>query len=233
MSKTLIITGGSRGIGLATIKHFIKQDWRIINISRTAAEIEKVINISMDLSSPAEIKSHADNFKELLEGASKVVVVHSAVFYERDSIDTLAFADMQKTFMLNVIAPTVLNQVLIPYMPAGSSIMFIGSTLSRKAVPSSASYTVSKHALMGLMKATCQDLREHNIRSNAVCPGLVDTQLLKDTMDEATQKYLLENQIIGGRLIAPEEIAEVIYFTSVTSCLNGVIINADLGQVAD
>lgn len=233
MKKILIITGGSRGVGLATIKRFLGAGWQAINISRSACALEGVANISMDLALPEQITDYAGKFKELLENVSEVAVVHNAAFYECDTVDSLVIADMQKTFTVNVVAPTALNQMLIPLLPAGSSIIFLGSTLSRKAVPGSASYTVSKHAVIGLMKATCQDLRDKQIRSCAICPGLVDTQLLQDTMDAETQKYLLENVIIGKRLIEPEEMADVIYFTATTPCLNGATINADLGQVAD
>jgi NADP-dependent 3-hydroxy acid dehydrogenase YdfG len=66
-----------------------------------------------------------------------------------------------------------------------------------------------------------------------VNPGLVDTKLLKDTMDEETQSFLLENIVLGGRLIEPFEIADVIYFCATTPCINGAVIDANLGQAAD
>jgi len=233
MTNILVITGGSRGIGAATIHRFMREGWQVINISRTSSEIANVTDINMDLLSANDIIQHAAKLQVALEHASQVALVHNAAFYERDCLDTLKITDLQKTLTVNVIAPVILNQLMIPFMPKGSSIVYLGSTLAKKAVPGNASYIISKHALIGLMRATCQDLSDMQIRSCCICPGLVDTKLLKDTMDNETLNFLLESKVIGKRLIEPEEIADVIYFCAITPCINGTTIDANLGQMAD
>ena len=115
-------------------------------------------------------------------------------------------------------------------MLPGSSIIYIGSTLAEKAVPNSVSYTVSKHAIKGLMKTTCQDLAGTDIQTCCINPGLVDTALLKNTMNKETLDNLLNNTIMGKRLIQPDEIAKIIYFCATTSALNGATIDANLGE---
>lgn len=233
MSKVLVITGGSRGIGEKTIERFTSAGWLAINVSRTPCKIAGVTNVNMDLSSVDDIKTQAAAIKTAIKGASNVCLVHNAAFYRPDSIPTLEITDYEHTLQINVISPLILNQQLIPLMPAESSIIYIGSTLAEKAVPNSASYTVSKHAVIGLMKATCQDLIKQKIRSCCINPGLVDTVLLKETMDQDTIDFLLKNVVIGGRLIEPKEIADVIYFCATTPVINGAVINANLGQVAE
>lgn len=233
MSKILVITGGSRGIGEKTIEKFLSAGWHAVNVSRSPCNLPGVTNISVDLSSDDDIKSKSSAVASALNGATTVCLVHNAAFYRPDSLDSLSLSVYEHTLQINIIAPVILNQQLIPLMPPESCIIYIGSTLGEKAVPNSASYTISKHAVIGLMKATCQDLIQKKIRSCCINPGLVDTVLLKETMDQATLDYLLKNVVIGGRLIEPKEIADVIYFCATTPVINGAVINANLGQVAD
>jgi NADP-dependent 3-hydroxy acid dehydrogenase YdfG len=233
MNNFLVITGGSRGIGEKTIAYFLQEGWKAINLSRTPCQLPGVDNIQVDLLEPEQIEEITSTLQSKLKGADNIALVHNAAFYKRDTIDALPIAQLQQTLMVNVVAAITLNQMVIPVMPPKSSIIYIGTTLAEKAVPGSASYTVSKHAIVGLMKATCQDLAGRQIRSCLVNPGLVDTQLLKDTMDKETLTFLLDTQVIGKRLIAPEEIAKVIYFCATNEVINGSIIRANLGQVSD
>lgn len=231
--KYLVLTGGSKGIGEKTIAYFMQHGWQAINISRSACKLPHVTNIKVDLSQVSTISNHADSLRHLLKNAETICLVHNAGHYERDSIETISIESLQRTLAVNVVAAVALNEIIIPLMKPNSSIIYIGSTLSEKAVPNAASYVVSKHAVVGLMRATCQDLKDKLIRSNCVCPGVVDTPMLKDTMDEKIQKFLIETKIMGKRLIEPDEIAEVIYFCAVTPVINNVVLHANLGQVAD
>jgi 3-oxoacyl-[acyl-carrier protein] reductase len=233
MSNFLVITGGSRGIGEKTIERFLQQGWKAINLSRSPCHISDVQNINLDLASPTQIQQKTEQLQHELKNAGKICLVHNAAFYKRDSVDTITLDDLNHTLTVNLSSAVLLNQIIIPNMQPGSSIIYIGSTLSEKAVPNSASYTISKHALVGLMRVTCQDLMDKQIRSCCVCPGLVDTKMLQETMDKETVNYLLENKVIAKRLIAPDEIADVIHFCAISATINGVTIHANLGQVAD
>lgn len=233
MSKYLIITGGSRGIGEKTIECFRKSGWKAVNISRSPSVFPDVKNIQIDLSLPETIHQNSKDLLDAVKDATQVALVHNAAYYKPDALPTLSLADLHLSWQVNVVASIILNQYLLPKMPAGSAIIYVGSTLAEKAVPGSASYVISKHALVGLMKATCQDLIDKKIHTCCVCPGLVDTKLLKDTINKATVDFLLENKVIGKRLIQPEEIAKVIYFCATTDVINGITLHANLGQVAE
>lgn len=229
----LVITGGSRGIGKATIELFLKHQWKVINLSRTPCEIKEVINIKTDLSDISSLPSIAPQLKDLLANASAICLVHNASFYQHDAIGSLSLSQFQQTLNVNVVAPAALNEILIPLMKPGSSILYIGTTLAEMAVPNAASYVVSKHALVGLMRSTYQDLADRSIRSLCICPGLVNTDMLHDTMNTETQNYLLQNVVIAKRLIEPKEIADVIYFSATNPVLNGIVLHANLGQVGN
>lgn len=233
MKNYLIITGGSRGIGEKTVEHFMQQGWEAINLSRSPCKIANVKNIAVDLSSLDNIAKQETILCEMLKDAKTICLVHNAGYYKRDSISNPSVENLQQTLTVNVVAPLALNKIIIPLMKPGSSIIYIGSTLSEKAVPNGASYVVSKHAIVGLMRATCQDLMDKSIRSVCVCPGIVDTDMVKENFDEKGLQHLLATKVMAKRLIAPYEIASVIYFAAVSPVLNGIVIHANLGQVAD
>lgn len=233
MSHYLVITGGSRGIGEKTILAFQEQGHHVINISRTPSSLPDVTNFALDISSFQEIEKQKSALQGLVSSAKTISLVHNAAYFKRDAISTLSLPELQLTLSTNVIAAAALNQVFIPVMKPQSSIIYIGSTLSEKAVPGCASYVISKHAVVGLMRSTCQDLVGKDIHTCCICPGFVDTQILRDNNDIEAVKRLVEAKVISKRLIQPEEIAKVVYFCAASPVINGTVLHANLGQVAD
>jgi NAD(P)-dependent dehydrogenase (short-subunit alcohol dehydrogenase family) len=229
MNRYLIITGGSRGIGEKTIYHFLQQSWRVINISRTPCHIQDVINFQIDLSCADDVHKQIDNLHHVITEKSIISLVHNAASYKRDNVTNLSVTDLQMALQTNVVSPAALNQIWISKMQPGSSIIYIGSTLSTKGVPENASYIVSKHALVGLMKATSQDLLSQQIHTCCICPGLVDTYLLKQSMPQPIIDQIVAH-VMGQRLIEPQEIAKLIFFCADNPVVNGSIIHANLGQ---
>ena len=231
MSKFLVISGGSRGIGLATIERFLGQGYQVINLSRKQPPAEGINHLPVDMTDSGWLDSVAPTLRQLLTGAEQVVVVHNAAMLLKDStreIDPLAF---HRVLQLNVVAASQLNALLLPWMPKSSSILYINSTLGEKGVPNTCSYVVSKHAQLGLMKSSCQDLFGSGIHTAAVCPGFTDTEMLRDHVgnDEGVlQHFATQNAF--GRLLKPEEIAEAVWFCSQNPAINGSVIHANLGQ---
>lgn len=235
--KLLVITGGSKGIGRAVILRFIADGFNVVNISRSACDVTGVVNVAVDMSNlgwvdkgEALIQTAVSN--TMLSAQGRVVLVHNAAKLAKDSaaaIDANAFAEV---LQLNVIAPSQLNQILLPAMVSGSAIVYIGSTLSEKAVANSCSYATSKHALVGLMRATTQDLAGRGIHTNCVCPGFTNTEMLRAHVggDQAILDSIASG-VTFNRLIEPQEMAEVIFSAATQPVLNGAVIHANLGQV--
>lgn len=233
MSPYLVITGGSRGIGEKTIATFQEQGFKVINISRTPCALPDVINFHLDLADPYAIEKNIKPLQAVINNPSMLTLVHNAAYYIRDEVTSLSIDNLIRTLQINVVSAAALNKVFLPLMQTGSSIIYIGSTLSEKAVPGSASYVVSKHALIGLMRSTCQDLQGRPIHTCCICPGFVDTKMLHDNIDHATLKTLINQKVIAKRLIEPNEIAKVIHFCATSPVINGTVLHANLGQVAD
>ena len=229
--KTLIITGASKGIGFQVAKMAAEKSYRVINISRSDAAHASIENHNIDLAAP----DAADKFALLVEELQidgHITLIHNAAELKSDSAANTATADFRHTLELNVVAPHILNQILIPKMAQGSGIIYVGSTLSEKAVANTYSYVVSKHALIGMMRSTCQDLANTGIHTACVCPGFTDTEMLRAHVGEDAEIIeSLSTLSTFGRLVTPEEIANTIVFAAENPVINGAVIHANLGQV--
>jgi len=229
--KTLIITGASKGIGFQVAKMAAEKSYRVINISRSDAAHASIENHNIDLAAPDAANKFALLVEELqIDG--HITLIHNAAELKSDAAANTATTDFRHTLELNVVAPHILNQILIPKMTQGSGIIYVGSTLSEKAVANTYSYVVSKHALIGMMRSTCQDLANTGIHTACVCPGFTDTEMLRAHVGEDAEIIeSLSSLSTFGRLVTPEEIANTIVFAAENPVINGAVIHANLGQV--
>ena len=229
---TLVISGASRGIGLATAQLFADAGWRVINVSRRPAPLAGVLHAPVDLGRRDWRAHHAESLRELVRGSTRIALVHCAGMLTKDSLRDLEADTLHDALQVNVVAALELDQVLLPLMPSGSSIVYVGSTLGEKAVAGACAYVVSKHALIGLMRSTCQDLVGSGIHTACVCPGFTDTEMLRAHVGESAEVLqALGSGIAYGRLIQPQEIAAVIRFCVLNAVVNGAVIHANLGQI--
>lgn len=232
MNKSLVITGASKGIGFATAQQFSNQGYRVINVSRSMCDIEGVVNISVDLLNHAWAEEFGAELLALVADPDEMVLVHNAAMMTKETVSDIPAATLRDVLQLNVVAAAQLNTLLIPKMQQGSSIIYISSTLGRKAVANTHAYVISKHAVIGQMRASCQDLAGSMIHTAAVCPGFTETEMLSEHLGANPEIY---QQITAGiahrRLAQPSEIADTIWFASQNPVINGAIIDANLGQI--
>ena len=232
MQKILIITGASRGIGLATAQLFMANGFRVINLSRSRSPAAGVENMEIDLGGGEWSAAISTQLLPQLAGAGQIVLVHNAGAIIKDSLPTLDIDAFKRVLDINVVAPAQLSHLLLPAMRAGSSIVYVGSTLGEMAVANSCAYVTSKHALIGLMRSTCQDLAGTGIHTACVCPGFTDTEMLRAHVGHSEEVlHAIAQGVTQKRLIEPDEIARTIYFCAQNPVINGAVIHANLGQV--
>ena len=226
---TIIITGASKGIGKATAARFVANGDRVINISRSPSDIQGIENVPIDLAGPGAIDSVDDLVNNL--PFDDIHLIHNAARLVNDSIRDVDAESFKAIININIIAPQILNQAILPKMAEGSSIIYIGSTLSEKAVANSYSYVSTKHAIVGMMRATCQDLAGSGIHTACICPGFTDTEMLRAHVGDSNEVLAeIGSMSSYGRLIEPAEIARTIEFATANPVINGSIIHANLGQ---
>ncbi|MCB1699905.1 MAG: SDR family oxidoreductase [Halioglobus sp.] len=229
--KTAIITGASVGIGRATAEAFLVEGFDVYNLSRRPCPVPAVTNLACDLASTGSIASACEALAAAIKGCESVALVHNASQMRKDGAMDCDSDSLRDVLETNVVAINSLNRQLLPLLPRGSSVLYVGSTLSEKAVPYSFSYVISKHAQLGMMRATCQDLMGSGLHTALICPGFTDTEMLRTHLGNDPE---LERLIAGmnsfDRLIDPAEIAEVIRWAHHNPVINGAVLAANLGQ---
>jgi 3-oxoacyl-[acyl-carrier protein] reductase len=226
----LVITGASAGIGHATAARFRAAGHTVVNLSRRPCTVEGVVNLRCDLGYAGFLAGIQEQLAERLRSADRLVLVHNAARMLSDTVATTDSEALRGALEVNVVAPNTLNGFVLPFMRPGSAIVYVGSTLGEKAVPGSFSYVTSKHAMIGMMRATCQDLAGNGIHTVCVCPGFTDTEMLREHVP-ADAMPVISAMSAFGRLIEPAEIAETIWWSAGNPVLNGAVLHANLGQV--
>jgi 3-oxoacyl-[acyl-carrier protein] reductase len=231
VSELVVVTGASRGIGLATARLFLARGAAVVSLSRTPCELAGVVHLTVDLARPGFERDIEAPLASAAADRERIVLVHNAAVLEADSVDTVSPEGLGRTLAVGLVAPAILNRMLIGRMRRGSAIVYVGSTLSEKAVAGLFSYVVSKHATVGMMRATCQDLLGRSIHTVCVCPGVTDTEMLRErTGGDAATLETLRSMTGEGRLIEPDEIARIIAMAADHPVLNGAVVHANLGQ---
>tara|TARA_R110001592_G_scaffold363323_1_gene683935 strand:- start:30407 stop:31108 length:702 start_codon:yes stop_codon:yes gene_type:complete len=229
--RIAIISGASVGIGRATAEAFLAEGFQVYNLSRRPCPLPAVNNLSCDLSDPESIRRACKVLEAALDGCESVALVHNASQMLKDSAGDCDSDSLRQVLETNVVAINSLNQHLLQLLPRSSSIVYVGSTLSEKAVSNSFSYVLSKHAQLGMMRATCQDLMGSGIHTALVCPGFTDTEMLRTHLGADPEvERIIASMNSFDRLIEPGEIAELIRWAHHNPVINGAVLHANLGQ---
>lgn len=252
--RLAVITGASSGIGLQTARLMASNgEWDHVHaISRRPCPVPGVVSHSgVDLSCRSELRQLSTKLLPLTrtlqalmedgtddtEGLLKLCVVHCAGVHPSDSVSDITLFGMEASLHVNVVAPALLTSLLLPHAGPGSSVIYIGSTLSEMAVAGRCSYVTSKHAVVGLMRSTVQDLFGTGVHTLCLCPGFTDTAMLMEALegvgDIAKQEEIMtriKGMVSFGRLVQPEEVAQMVQVLSASPAANGTIMHFNLGQ---
>lgn len=233
LDKHLIITGASSGIGYATAKLFQEDGYQVINLSRSKINLKNANHLTADLSKRDWSNEVSKKLSSILTDSSEISLIHNASMMQSDNVENIDINNLRDIYEVNLVAPAILNKIIIPYMKNGSSILYVGSTLSEKAVPQMSSYVTSKHGMIGLMRSTCQDLFGRYIHTACICPGATETEMLQEYVQGNQEALDMMAQTLSeNRLISSEEIAKALFFCAKNSVINGSVIHANLGIIS-
>lgn len=224
----MLITGGGRGIGRAVATRLAAEGHAVAVAARSADELEEVAHeiggaaLRADLADPdaaAELPARA---RDALGGHVEIFV-HAAGIASIAPLHKLDPAEWERSFAVNVHAAFHIARGLLSEMRQDrwGRIVTIASLRARVGVPTTAAYTASKHALLGLTRVIASELAPRGVTANAVVPGWVDTKMVRDEIDnfaaelgvplEEAQKVLLRDQRIG-RFLSPAEVAGMVAY---------------------
>lgn len=231
-NKVAIVTGASKGIGLAIAEGLAREGGRVIVASRTTGEAlatlaqkYEVLPFAVDLSTPegpAQLVEYS--VKHLGEPDILVNNVGNAIIHTGGFLAT-SEEDWQRSLELNLLSMVRVTRAVLPYMVKRGSgaIVNISSVNARQPDAVITDYSAAKAAITNLTKALAEEFGPKGIRVNSVSPGPVRTTLQEravTTFSEITgvkPENLLDqvparNNMVLGRMIEPEEVANLVLF---------------------
>lgn len=216
--RTVLITGGSRGIGLAIANKFKKEGYHVITPTRHELDL-------LDIKSVKHfVEEHKNTFFDC--------IINNAGINEINNIDKITDEELTDTLQINLISPIMLLRGLTGKMKENQygRIINIASIWAVVSKPGRCAYSASKNGLHGVTNTLALELAPYNILVNTVCPGFTLTELTKKNNSPEEMKQM-ESMVPLGRLAQPVEIAEVVYFLGSESntYLTGQKINVDGG----
>jgi NADP-dependent 3-hydroxy acid dehydrogenase YdfG len=224
MSKTVLITGASSGIGEATAKYFIQKGWNVSATMRTPKAFDwtkanKVICPQLDVTKPETITFAID---ETLEKFGSInVLINNAGYALMGSVEGIKLEQLHQQFETNFFGLVSTIQTILPIFRSsgGGTIINVASIGGRIGFPFTSSYHATKWAVEGLSEAMRYELRRFNIRVKIIEPGGIKTNFINHGALWAPHPAYtdMENQIknfmnmINDSLPKPEGVAKVIY----------------------
>jgi len=229
MSRVVVITGASRGIGAATASAFVDLGDRVITMSRSGTAPDGVSKaLAVDVADAAALKTACDEVVSTY-GPIEVLVANAGI-----TRDGLALR-MSPEQWREVMATNLDGSFFSAQAAMGSmiknrkgSIIFIGSVSPFLGIPGQANYAAAKAGLVGLARSLATELARRNITVNVIAPGFIDTEMTAGL--EAGLESLLP-QIPAGRIGQPEEVAQVVTFLASDQAryITGAVLPVDGG----
>jgi len=237
--STVVITGGSSGIGAALVDFYLARGSRVFSLDlnpsgSSAIEIDCDVRDANSVSS-AMAKVRNDSAR------IDVLIANAGVVPSWQSTENLDLADFTRVIEINLIGVAATLKYAAPAMRSpGGSIVITGSINSWKGDPNLASYVASKHGVLGLIKSAALDLGPKGIRVNGVGPGPVATDALRNRIlsrnenDHDKADAYFERLAQGTalkRIATVEEVIHAIDFLAspLSSGITGELINVDGG----
>jgi NAD(P)-dependent dehydrogenase (short-subunit alcohol dehydrogenase family) len=226
VSRLVVVTGGTKGIGKAVAERFAAAGDRVEAVGRDVLDVtdEKVVNAFFEQVGPVDV---------LVNNAG----IASSAPLARTTLD-----EWREHLEVNATGAFLCTRAVLGGMieRGDGRIVTVASTAGRAGARYTAAYAASKHAAIGLMRATAAEVAGTGVTANAVCPTWVRTDMLRRTVGRIVEKTSLEApeaeaSLIGmtplGRLLEPEEVAHAVEFLASpeAAAINGQTIVLDGG----
>ncbi len=239
-NKVAVVTGGTRGIGYAIVKEFLKNGAKVAlcgskqetadaAVAKLSEEgfIDGVIGLAPKLDDPDSVQQAFDHVVATFGKLD--ILCNNAGMSSRTPLMDYSLDEFEQVMDLNLTATFVCCQAAARIMEdeGGGSIINTSSMVGKYAQPSGSAYPISKFAVNGLTLSLARELASRGIRVNAVAPGITHTDMV-DALPDNLIKPLIASIPIG-RMAEPEDIANAFLFlaSDMASYISGAVIPVD------
>jgi NAD(P)-dependent dehydrogenase (short-subunit alcohol dehydrogenase family) len=240
MSRVVVVTGGAKGIGRATVAAFAALGDRVVALGRDRAALDalSVETRRCDVTVESEVQ---DTFAAI---GPVDVLVNNAGFAESAPLGRTSLQSWERHLAVNATGAFLCTRAVLDGMRERDTgvVVTIASTAGRVGAPYTAAYTASKHAAVGLVRAAAAEVAGTGVRVNAICPTYVDTEMTRRSVatiahstgrDEAASLAALERAAPLGRLLDPHEVAACVVWLAApeSASINGQALVLDGGGI--
>ena len=234
-NKTWLITGASRGIGLAVAERAVAAGDRVALLARgakvhdLAGEMgDAAIGVQADVADPESVAAAIEQTLNAFGGID--IVVNNAGLHRGGKVGRLALEDWQAVLDTNLTGALNVISAARPHLQAGGAIVNVGAVVGFRGFPGDSAYAASKAGLSGLTRALAVELAAKDIRANLVIPGLVLTEMTGGLSDKALES--MRKMVPMARYGEADEIAEVIEWVARSRYMTGAFVPVDGGLMS-
>jgi 3-oxoacyl-[acyl-carrier protein] reductase len=227
--RTVLVTGGNRGIGRAIAEEFVRQGHRVAVTVRSGEGPAGTLSVVADVTDAASLDAAFTEVEEKL-GAVEILVANAGI-----TRDTLLMRMTDEDF--EAVANTNLNGVFRVVRRASlgmikkkfGRIILIGSVVGLLGSAGQVNYSSTKSALVGMARSITREIGSRNITANVVAPGFIDTDMTAALAEEQQAEY--KKRIPAGRFASPQEVARVVAWIASDDAayISGAVIPVDGG----
>lgn len=253
-SKNVIITGSAEGVGREIALGFCKEGANIILVDK----IEPTETLSLiqqqggmatylicDITDEQQVINMAQEAGKLFNGTIDILINNAGFNGRANLIKDMKLSDWQYTLNVNLTGSMLVCREIIPFMIQKNSgcIVNMASNVGKRGLPYRGDYVCSKWAIRGLTQTLALELADYNIRVNAVCPGPIEGERIKQLLEMHSkaegipyeEMYESWKNVPLKKMISPQEVSDVVRFlcASESSAMTGQSLNITGGMLMD
>jgi NADP-dependent 3-hydroxy acid dehydrogenase YdfG len=209
--KTALITGGSRGIGLAIARGLVREGVRVALVARGAEELEtrraelgeNTIGVAGDVSDAKEVDRVVGAVRDAFGSVPDILVNNAGIFIPK-ALDVLTADEFERMMQINLIAPFLLLRAILPAWKAQKRghLITLGSRADRIIFADNGGYSASKFGIRAMHEALREETRGTGVRATLISPGTVDTPIWDTVTLPKDNRFPPRDQMLRAEVVA-------------------------------
>ena len=227
--RTVLVTGGNRGIGYAIAQEFLAQGHRVAVTARSGSGPQGSLSVVADVTDGASLDAAIQEVEAKL-GPVEVLVANAGITKDTllmrmsdEEFESVVNTNLSGVFrVLRRVTKSMIKQKF-------GRVILIGSVVGLLGSAGQVNYAATKSGLVGMARSITRELGSRNITANVVAPGFIDTDMTAELSEELQKSYI--EKIPAGRFASPSEVAKVVAWLSSDDAayISGAVIPVDGG----